>query len=214
VADLKQGSEQNLESRRTYRSISSGPPEREREFAALVAGMARGDEDALASLYDRTNRIVYGIALRIVGEAATAEDVAMEVYLQAWRTAGSYDPDRGRVLPWLITLARSRSLDSLRSRKARRAHLEKDVNDVLDLSESRPDPESAIIEHGRSRIVREAIAQLAPGHREAIELAYFSGLTHAEAAQKTGLPLGTVKTRIRSGMLHLRELLEPFAEVL
>jgi RNA polymerase sigma-70 factor (ECF subfamily) len=214
VADLRQGGEQDLESRPAYRSISPGPPENEQELAALVTRITRGDEDALAALYDRTSRFVYGIALKIVGEAAAAEDVAMEVYLQAWRTAGSYDAERGRVLPWLITMARSRSLDSLRSRKARRAQLEKDVDDVLDLSDSRPNPESAIIEHGRSRIVREAMAQLAPGHREAIELAYFSGLTHAEAAEKTGLPLGTVKTRIRSGMIHLRELLEPFAEAL
>jgi RNA polymerase sigma-70 factor (ECF subfamily) len=180
----------------------------------LVSKLAAGDEDALASLYDSTNRIVYGLALRILGEPSSAEDVTMEVYMQVWRTAGSYDPLRGTVLSWLATLARSRALDSLRSRKARRADLEENVDDVVNLRDSRPSPELASVKDGWSRIVQKAMAQLSPDQREAIELAYFSGLTHAEAAIQTGLPLGTVKTRIRLGMLHLRQLLGPYAEEL
>jgi RNA polymerase sigma-70 factor, ECF subfamily len=184
----------------------------ERESRALVARLAGGDEHALARLYDNTSRIVYGLALRILGDPSSAEDVTMDVYLQVWRTAGSYDPERGTVLSWLVTLVRSRAIDCLRSRKARRADLEENVDNVANLSDSRPGPEMASVEIGRSRIVRNAMAQLSPDQREAIELAYFSGLSHTEVAARTDLPLGTVKTRIRLGMLHLRELLEPFAE--
>jgi RNA polymerase sigma-70 factor (ECF subfamily) len=137
----------------------------------------------------------------------------MEVYLQVWRTAGSYDPQRGIVISWLATLVRSRAIDCLRRRKARRAELEENVDEVANnLRDFRPGPEQASVEGGLARLVQKAMAQLSPDQREAIELAYFSGLTHAEAAVQTGLPLGTVKTRIRLGMLNLRKLLEPYAE--
>jgi RNA polymerase sigma-70 factor (ECF subfamily) len=186
--------------------------ENERESKALVARLASGDEQALARLYDLTNRIVYGLALRILGDPSFAEDVTMEVYLQVWRTAGRYDPQRGTVASWLVTLVRSRAIDCLRSRKARRAGLEENVDDVAHLRDVRPGPELASVEQGRSRIVRKAMQELSPDQREAIELAFFSELSHTEVAVETGLPLGTVKTRIRLGMLHLRKLLAPYAE--
>ncbi len=188
--------------------------DRERELKALVARMAVGDEHALAHFYDGTNRTVYGLALRILGDPSSSEDVTMEVYLQVWRTAGNYDPQRGTVLSWLVTLLRSRAIDCLRSRKARRAELEENVDEVVNLRDSRPGPELASVADARSRIVQKAMAQLSPDQREAIELAYFSGLSHAEVAVQADLPLGTVKTRIRLGMLHLRKLLEPYAEAL
>jgi RNA polymerase sigma-70 factor, ECF subfamily len=184
----------------------------ERELKALVARLAGGDEHALSRLYDNTNRIVYGLALRILGDPSSSEDVTMEVYLQVWRTAGSYDPERGTVLSWLVTLVRSRAIDCLRSRRARRAELEERVDVVANLRDPGPGPELASVEGVRSRIVQQAMAQLSPDQREAIELAYFSGLSHTEVAVQTDLPLGTVKTRIRLGMLHLRKLLEPYAE--
>jgi RNA polymerase sigma-70 factor (ECF subfamily) len=184
----------------------------ERESEALVAQLAGGDERALASLYDCTNRIVYGLALRILGDPSSAEDVTMEVYLQVWRTAESYDPRRGAVSSWLVTLARSRAIDCLRRRKARRAELEENVDEVVNLRDSRPGPELASVDAARSRIVQKALADLSPDQREAIELAYFSGLSHTEVAAHMGLPLGTVKTRIRLGMLNLRKLLGPYAE--
>ncbi len=183
-------------------------------FGELVTRLAAGDESALAQLYDCTNRIVYGLALRILQDPSYAEDIAMEVYLQVWRTASSYDPQRGTVTSWLVTLVRSRALDCLRRRKARRADLEENVDDVADLRDTRPTPELASLEAGRSRVVQKAMADLSPDQREAIELAYFSGLSHSEMAERTGLPLGTVKTRIRLGMLHLRKLLGPYAEAL
>jgi RNA polymerase sigma-70 factor (ECF subfamily) len=191
-----------------------GRSENEREAETLLVRLASGDEQALSDLYDGTNRIVYGLALRILGEPSAAEDVTMDVYMQVWRTAGSYEPERGTVLTWLATLVRSRAIDSLRRRKARRAELEDNVDEVVNLSDSRFCPELASLEVGRSRIVREAIDQLSPDQREAIELAYFSGLTHTEAAVQLGLPLGTVKTRIRSGMLQLRKILEAYAGAL
>jgi RNA polymerase sigma-70 factor, ECF subfamily len=184
----------------------------QREWQALVASLAGGDECALARLYDNTNRIVYGLALRILGDPSSAEDVTMEVYLQVWRTAESYEPQRGTVTSWLVTLVRSRAIDCLRARKARRADLAENVDEVANLRDSRPGPELASLEAGRSRIVQKAMADLSPDQREAIELAYFSGLTHTEIAVQTGLPLGTVKTRIRLGMLQLRKLLGPYAE--
>jgi RNA polymerase sigma-70 factor, ECF subfamily len=214
VADVSENREWNLQPRSVGTVRRSKGPDDERNSEALVARMAWGDEHALACLYDITNRIVYGLALRILGEPSSAEDVTMEVYLQVWRTAASYDPERGTVLSWLATLARSRAIDSLRSRKARRTELEENVDEVANLYDSRPGPELASVESGRSRIVQKAMAQLSPDHREAIELAYFSGLTHVEAAAQMRLPLGTVKTRIRNGMLHLRKLLGPYAEVL
>jgi RNA polymerase sigma-70 factor (ECF subfamily) len=186
----------------------------ERALEALVARMAAGDEHALASLYDSTNRIVYGVALRILGDPSSAEDTAMEVYMQLWRTAGSFDPDRASVKSWLATLARSRALDQLRRRRTRRGHLEDNVDEMLDLRDSRPGPEVSGLNDERVRILHEAMSQLSSDQRQAIELAFFAGLTHVEAAVQLGLPLGTAKSRIRSGMLQLRKFLEPYAEVL
>jgi len=214
VAEVSESRGWSLDSRSKRTVRHPARSENEREAEALLARLAGGDERALADLYDGTNRIVYGLALRILGEPSAAEDVTMDVYMQVWRTAGSYESERGTVLTWLATMVRSRAIDSLRRRKARRAELEDNVDEVTNLSDSRFCPELASLEVRRSRIVREAIAQLSPDQREAIELAYFSGLTHVEAAIQIGLPLGTVKTRIRSGMLQLRKILGAYSEAL
>jgi RNA polymerase sigma-70 factor (ECF subfamily) len=194
---------------------ADSPPSRTKEdraLEALVARIAEGDEDALASLYDSTNRTVYGLALRILDDPSSAEDAAMDVYLQLWRTAASFDPQRGTVRSWLATVARTRALDQLRRLRARRSHLEESVDEMLDLRDSRPSPEVSSLRDRRVRILCEAMSQLSSDHREAIESAYFSGLTHVEAAVQMGLPLGTVKSRIRSGMSQLRKFLEPYSE--
>ena len=136
----------------------------------------------------------------------------LEVYLQVWRTAQSFDAARGTVSSWLVTLVRSRAIDWLRSRQARRANLSQPLDDALILRDHRPDPEQVNQEADRARFIREAMAGLAPEQRKAIELAYFSGLSQSEIAAQTGLPLGTIKTRIRLGMIQLRELLGPYAE--
>jgi len=186
--------------------------ELDRSRARLVLEIARGSEQALAQLYDCTSSVVYGLALRLLREPSLAEDVTLEVFLQVWRTAGTYDIQRGRVLPWLVTMVRSRAIDRLRSPQVRGSGLEQPLEDTADLDDRQPSPERLSIEAGNSRAIRRALSELPTEQREAIELAYFSGFSHSEIAHRSGLPLGTVKTRIRQGMLRLRELLAPYAE--
>jgi RNA polymerase sigma-70 factor (ECF subfamily) len=188
--------------------------EEERSWSALVVQVAEGNEPALTRLYDVTNRIVYGLALRILGDSSTAEDVTLEVYLQVWRIARTYDPGRGTVSSWLVTLTRSRAIDLLRSRQARGATLEQSLEDVPAPLNLRSDPERLSIEAAQAHMIRNCLEELPVDQRQAIELAYFSGLSHTEIAIRTGLPLGTVKTKIRLGMMRLRELLAPHAEAL
>jgi RNA polymerase sigma-70 factor (ECF subfamily) len=186
--------------------------EDERSWCALVAQIAKGNQDALTELYDSTNRMVYGLALRILGNSSSAEEVLFDVYVQVWRTAKSFDPSRGKVTSWLVSMARSRAIDALRSRQGRRANLARSLDDISDLQDLRGGPEEHSVLRSRAQVVQKSLAELPEDQRNAIELAYFSGLTHGEIAARTGLPLGTVKTRIRSGMLRLRELLAPYQE--
>jgi RNA polymerase sigma-70 factor (ECF subfamily) len=169
---------------------------------------ASGDHAAMADLYDATSARVFGLAMRIVGEPSAAEDVVSDVYLQAWRQAGGFDPRRGSVLAWLLTLTRTRSIDALRARQRRRAATEQaeaapsaavPISDLAELT----------IEAERQRSVHGALVRLTPEQRQVIELAYFGGLSHSEIAARLGQPLGTVKTRIRAAMLRLRDLLAP-----
>ena len=126
-------------------------PDNERLAASLIAQVAAGDERALGRLYDATSRMVYGLCLRIVNDHSAAEDITLETYLQLWRTAESYDPVRGSVTAWLLTVVRSRAIDWLRARKARRADLEQNLDDVFHLKDHRPGPEHASIEADRTK---------------------------------------------------------------
>lgn len=186
----------------------------EHAWAALIARVASGEERALSELYDCTNRIVYGLCLRVLRDPSAAEEITMEVYLQVWRTAAAYDASRGSAPAWLVTLARSRAIDYLRSRMARHSTMERELDEVFELSDPKPSPESESMQSARARVIQEAMAKLPSEQRQAIEMTYFSGLTHTEIAGRTGLPLGTVKTRIRSGMMRLRELLGPYGDTL
>ena len=186
--------------------------EDERSWAALVVQIAEGNEDALTEFYDNTNRMVYGLVLRILGESSSAEDVMLDVYLQVWRTACSFDPARGKVASWLISMTRSRAIDLLRSRRARRVDFEKSLDEISNPHDVGGGPEQLSIQTSQATFIQKSLAELPADQRHAIELAYFSGLTHSEIAAHTGLPLGTVKTRIRSGIVHLRELLAPYME--
>jgi RNA polymerase sigma-70 factor (ECF subfamily) len=179
-------------------------------WAGVVRQVAESNEAALARLYDGTSPMVYGLAMRVVRDPSAAEDITLEVYLQVWRKAASYDPARGEVLPWLATLARSRAIDYLRSRKARRAEFEDSIHEIAELRDSRTHPELECMTAENSRLVHSALSQLSSELREVIELAYFSELSHSEIAQQTDLPLGTVKTRIRIGMMNLRKSLQRF----
>jgi RNA polymerase sigma-70 factor, ECF subfamily len=171
-----------------------------------LAGLARGDETALASLYDRHATGVYSLALRILQDVGDAEDIVQEVFTQAWRQASRYDARRGAVVAWLLTMARTRALDRLRARRTRTQDVIDD--DVAEVSDPVALQDAMLLSGEQVSRVRAALSQLPVLQRVALELAYYEGLTHAEIAARLEEPLGTVKTRIRSAMLKLRDALE------
>ena len=178
----------------------------------LIARIATGEEPALARLYDETSRLVYGLVLRIVREPSTAEDVTLEVYMQVWRTAASYDTFRGSVTAWLATAARSRALDWMRSKQARLYRDGQAMDDLPEMVDIGTNPEENLAQTQQAAFVRQAMASLPAEQRVALDLGFYSGLTHAEIAERLNVPLGTVKSRIRMGMNKLREVLGPLQE--
>jgi RNA polymerase sigma-70 factor (ECF subfamily) len=168
----------------------------------LVVAMAAGDSEALRSLHARYGGMLAALARRFLSNDSDAEEVAADVLWQAWRDAKTFDAARGSVSVWLVTLARSRAIDRLRAIRAR-----KPPPVELPASESAPDPAMELHQVERARIVRTALAGLDSNERTALQLAYFSDLSQSEVAEKLGIPLGTVKTRIRGAMIKLREAL-------
>jgi len=162
----------------------------------------------VAELYDRYGGTVYGLALRVLGQPDLAEEVVQDVFAQVWREAGRYDANRSTVAGWIVMLTRTRSIDRLRARKAR-PDLARGVDPIaaapLPSPESTPEASTLIAED--TRIVRGALARLPDQFRSLIELAYYEGLSHTEIAARTGIPVGTVKTRLRSAMGTLRSVL-------
>lgn len=182
------------------------PPDRSARYANLIAKIASGSEDALAELYDQTNRLVFSLALRILNDRGAAEEVTMDVFLQVWKQASNYSASRGTPLAWLMTMARTRSIDKLRSMGRNKFETE-ELDDSESSAESSDSPEEAAFVGERRAIVRAALAELSDDQRVLIEAAYFEGLTQTEIAERFKLPLGTVKTRVRSGMITLRRTL-------
>lgn len=181
---------------------------RDQELISVVQRIAKGDQAALAALYDSTNRLAYGLILRVLGDASSAEEVLLDVYTQIWRQAANYDIGRGSPLAWLMTIARTRAIDRLRSGWQDRQR--KEPLDLLNDKETgAASPEEATVASERQKFVRQALSSLSPEQREVIELAYYAGLSHSEIATKLNQPLGTVKTRTRLGMMKLREALAP-----
>jgi RNA polymerase sigma-70 factor, ECF subfamily len=178
--------------------------------AELVRRLLQQDVRAFEQLYDRHSRAVYGLILRILQQAGTAEEVVQDVFLQLWRNAEHYDESRGPFLPWLLTLARNRALDTLRLKSERRRRRE-DQTEELPPVVTAPEFEKELDEQRRAEKVRALIGSLNPQQRRAIELAYFEGLSHSEIAEKMKEPLGTVKSWIRNGLLHLKEELQATA---
>ena len=176
------------------------------EWSDFIERAAAGEQQALAKLYDSSSRLTYSIALRILGNQADAEEVTADVYSQVWRSAKDYSPLRGSPSTWLVMLARSRALDRLRSR-ATRDRVETALDQVQELRFSGDAPEQAAVLNQRRDKIRQAMSTLGAEQRQAIELAFLSGMSHSELAEKLGQPLGTVKTRIRLGMAKLREAL-------
>lgn len=171
----------------------------------LLRAVSRGDEQALAAIYDRYRLILFGLILRILHDRQEAEDVLQEAFVQVWRRAADFDESRGRAFTWLVTIARSRALDRLRSLGSR-AKLADEVV-AHSLYEEAGDAAADALKSERGTIVRRALAELPDEQRRTLLLAYFDGLTQTEIAARLGDPLGTVKTRMRSGLMKLRELL-------
>jgi RNA polymerase sigma-70 factor, ECF subfamily len=177
----------------------------EDECLQLVRAVAGGDQRALHSLYEQTHRIVFTLIVRITANRETAEEVTLDVFYEVWQKASAYDPANGSVVGWIMNQARSRAIDRLRfdQRKKRvntYPHSLRPTTDIVD-------PQQACLFEEQSRLLRNALEVLTSEERNAIETAFFSELTHEETARKLNQPLGTVKTRIRSGMGKLREAL-------
>ena len=175
------------------------------DLGELFRRSARGDESAFAALYDATAARVHGLVLRVIRDPAQAEEVTQETFLEAWRIASRFDPDRGSALSWLLTLAHRRAVDRVRSAEAasRRDGTYHDQN-ITVAHDSTAEAATTAIEAQR---VRSAMKTLTDVQREAIELAYFGGYTHTEVATMLDLPVGTAKTRIRDGLIRLRDSL-------
>jgi RNA polymerase sigma-70 factor (ECF subfamily) len=172
--------------------------------ADLLARVASGDEPALAALYDRMSNLAYGLALRVLGNADAAEDVVQDAFLRIWHRADRYEPDRGAARAWVLRVVRNVAIDRLRTMDARlRAETRSQTESALVAVPESPDETASRSE--RSRILRQALADLPAEQRRAIEIAYFEGLSHSEIAERERMPLGTVKTRIRDGVIRLRE---------
>ena len=170
----------------------------------LLAAIARKDEAAIAELYDRYRVILFGLLIRILTSREEAEDVLQEVFLQVWRRAGDFDEKRGRPFTWLVTLARSRGIDRLRSLAAKeRVALAR----AREPSEEVSDAVADAFASEQRTLVTTALAQLPEEQKRPLTLAYFEGLTQSEIAAKLGAPLGTIKTRMRTGLMKLREVL-------
>jgi RNA polymerase sigma-70 factor (ECF subfamily) len=171
---------------------------------ALVALVARSDENALAELYDRHGRVAFGLALRVLRDRNLAEDAVQEAFLAVWRTAGSFVPERAKASTWILMLVHRRAVDAVR-REARRP------TDPLENAPEAMTDDSAAEDAWRSlerTRVREALAQLPDPQREAIELAFYAGFTQSELSERLGVPLGTIKSRVFTGLARLRDLLE------
>ena len=179
-------------------------PPSEQDWAALVQSIAAGDQMALHALYERANRIVFTLVLRITANRETAEELTVDVFHDVWRAASRYDPADGMVLGWIMNQARSRAIDRLRfeTRKKRTKGAEAPPQ-----AEAAADPHDVLELRQQAESLRAALSALTPNERQAIETTFFAGLTHAEAAARLDLPLGTIKTRIRSGLHKLRDAL-------
>ena len=180
--------------------MSREAPQRSDE--QLVEAVAQADEDALGELYDRFGRVAYGLAYKILQDATLAEDAVQEAFLQIWRGAGSYRPERAKASTWLLTFVHRRAVDLVRREERRRTL---PVEPLPEPADSGPDEE--VVARSRAEVVRDALRRLPPEQREAIELAYYGGLTQSELAARLDQPLGTIKSRMFTGLQRLRVLL-------
>ena len=192
-------------------AVAQTPLMYEQEWAGLLARIAAGDQSALAEFYDASSAKVFGLAMKILADRTAAEEVTMDVYTQVWRRASSYDAERGTPGSWLMTLAKTRAIDRFRSSYLERGR-QVPLDHAAEVPGDRATPEQYSAGLERQRLVQEAMASLSAEQRQAIALAYYWGLSQSEIADRLQLPLGTVKTRMRLGMIRLREVLAPHGE--
>lgn len=205
ASDDQSASPRDPGSRFTGRAV---PEAEEARLRGWIAAIALGNEPALGDLYDATLGRVYGLALRITRNAQAAEEVAEDVYWQVWRQALRFDPARGNAMSWLLTITRSRALDSLRREDEADAHPEPETLIVAEAADD-GDPQDLFEATQRSHALHAALATLDALPRQLLALAFFRGLTHEEIALQTALPLGTVKSHIRRALATLRGVLTP-----
>jgi len=177
----------------------------EQEWIALVRSIAARDQQALYALYERTHRLVFTLIVRICNDPATAEELTVDVFHDVWRRAGGYDPANGTVVGWVMNQARSRAIDRIRLEQ-RKKRVNPNPGDPAE-EDSCCGPHESLELQQEARRVRDALALLTAHERRAIETAYFAELTYVEAAARLGEPVGTIKTRIRSGLVKLRRAL-------
>ncbi len=180
---------------------------------ALVAAVAAGDATALGLLYDRFSGMLLGLAHRVLGDASDAEEILQEAFLQVWNQAGRYDPGRSSVSTWLVLITRSRAIDRLRSRKVKDRTL-LGVQQEERGGHTSPEGVGDVLRQQRRRRLRREMAQLPPEQRQVLEMAFFRGMTQSEIAERTGTPLGTVKTRSLLAMRKLRQAMSDDLEEL
>ncbi len=181
--------------------------------ADLISLVTQGDQDALAALYERYSRAVYSFSLRIVGDAQVAEEILQEVFVRAWQQGGSFQSSRGTLITWLLSITHNLSIDEVRRRKRRpqKAESEQPESILATLPDDGLEVEEEVWLSSLRISIQDALQQLPAAQREAIELAYFQGLTQREIADTLGEPLGTIKTRMRLAVQKLRELLRDLA---
>lgn len=180
---------------------------RQAVWVDYVRRCALRDESALAALYDESSQLAYTVAMRILQDEADASEVVLDVYKHVWDAAGRFDEQRGSPAAWIVILARSRAMDRRRFKTAR-MRTPAVVEELPELTCSKPNPETLAITSQSHRSVMRALDSVSSDQRQALELAFFEGLTHSEIAERLGQPLGTVKTRIRQAVGRLRELLK------
>jgi RNA polymerase sigma-70 factor (ECF subfamily) len=207
--------ESTLRWRLPFRPVTSDSgrhPERPRspqleadQLDAAMAAVARGERDSFARLYDLVIPVVFGLIRRLLRDPSQSEEVTQEVMVEVWRTAPRYDPTQGSAMGWILTIARRRAIDRIRSEQAQRDRVERVAPGQIEREHDQVS--EAVLRSSDRGAVSHALATLGDLQREAIELAFFGGLTQSEIAGRLGVPLGTVKTRIRDGMLRLKETL-------
>jgi len=178
--------------------LASTRPELSVSDAEIITRIYSGDEGAMALLYDRYSSVVYAVALRVLSDGSAAEDILQDVFIQLWRNPQAFNASRGSLTAWLVVIARNRAIDQLRKRRP-------EVEAAEIVISVAPELESTAERKLAIEKVRAVLAGMSAEQRAALEMAFFEGLTHVEIAGKTGQPLGTVKTRIRSGLLAVRK---------